>query len=52
MLLLAGWLDLQKTPPSEGSGAACGNRTHDLFITSESLWPTELRRQHRHGQEG
>src|SRR4029453_7714773 len=26
-------------------GAACGNRTHDLFITSESLWPTELRRR-------
>src|SRR5690606_17018872 len=24
--------------------AACGNRTHDLRITSASLWPTELRR--------
>src|SRR5690349_12401009 len=26
-------------------GAACGNRTHDLRITSASLWPTELRRR-------
>src|SRR3954451_7449872 len=25
-------------------GAACGNRTHDLRITSASLWPTDLRR--------
>lgn len=30
-------------------GAAYRNRTDDLFITSESLWPTELR---RHGPEG
>src|SRR4029079_10165572 len=28
-------------------GAACGSRTHDLRITSASLWPTELRRQGR-----
>ena len=28
-------------------GAACRNRTDDLFITSESLWPTELRRRCR-----
>jgi hypothetical protein len=26
-------------------GAAYRNRTDDLFITSESLWPTELRRR-------
>src|SRR4051812_40995964 len=34
------------------AGAACGNRTHDLRITSASLWPTELRRHvpsQRHG---
>jgi hypothetical protein len=31
-------------------GAACGNRTHDLRITSALLWPTELRRRgHRAG---
>lgn len=28
-------------------GAACRNRTDDLFITSESLWPTELKRRAR-----
>ena len=27
--------------------AACGSRTHDLRITSASLWPTELRRRMR-----
>ena len=30
---------------AERGGAACRNRTDDLFITSESLWPTELRRR-------
>src|SRR6476469_10421065 len=37
-----------ETPPSCLGGvvrAAYRNRTDDLFITSESLWPTELRRQ-------
>ncbi len=30
-------------------GAAYRNRTDDLFITSESLWPTELRRRAARG---
>lgn len=31
--------------PQVRSGAASGNRTPDLLITSELLWPTELRRR-------
>ena len=30
--------------------AACGSRTHDLRITSASLWPTELRRRSAPGR--
>lgn len=26
-------------------GAGCRNRTHDLLITSQLLWPAELNRQ-------
>jgi len=31
--------------PQVREGAACRNRTDDLLITSELLWPTELRRR-------
>ena len=28
------------------NGASCGSRTHDLLITSQLLWPTELSWHH------
>ena len=36
--------------PQVRSGAASGNRTPDLLITSELLWPTELRRRCRYSK--
>ena len=39
-------LSLRLFPKVRG-GAASGNRTPDLLITSEPLWPTELRRRRR-----
>src|SRR5206468_59735 len=51
----AGGAHSRQIPLHEGAGsgrdqasdlrAACRNRTDDLFITSEPLWPTELTRQ-------
>ena len=47
--LLTWGLPLSGNPQVRG-GAASGNRTPDLLITSEPLWPTELRRRCRYSE--